>query len=86
MKIEGFNDEVTEWWDSFDIQGSPDFILVAKLKALKNKLKDWRKTSQGNPGIQKQNVLAQLAELEEIQEHRCLLQEKERASRLADSP
>ncbi|KAG5585513.1 hypothetical protein H5410_045947 [Solanum commersonii] len=54
----------------------PDYILVAKLKALKEKLKEWRKTAQGNLGTQKQNVLKQLAELEEIQENRSLRPEE----------
>lgn len=57
-------------------------MLVAKLKALKEKQKGWSKTAQGNLGVQKQNVLKQLAELEEIQEHRNLGTE-EIASRIA---
>ncbi|XP_060178322.1 uncharacterized protein LOC132608294 [Lycium barbarum] len=72
LKTEGFNERVKTWWESFNYSGKPDFILVAKLKALKGKLKEWSKTTQGNLGMQKQVVLAQLAELEEIQDHRIL--------------
>ncbi|WMV37642.1 hypothetical protein MTR67_031027 [Solanum verrucosum] len=54
---------------------------VTKLKALKTKLKDWSKSVQGNLRIQKQLVLAKLAKLEEIQEHRTL-QDKEIVSRM----
>lgn len=57
LKIEGFYERVKEWWGSFNFLGSPNFVLVAKLKALKTKLKEWSKTSQRNLGIQKQSVL-----------------------------
>ncbi|WMV56229.1 hypothetical protein MTR67_049614 [Solanum verrucosum] len=60
----------------------PDYVLMAKLKALKGKLKEWRKTIQGNLKMQKALVLKQLADLEEIQEQRAL-EEREIASRLA---
>lgn len=41
---------------------------MAKLKALKGKLKEWRKTIQGNLKMQKANLFKKLADLEEIQE------------------
>lgn len=40
LQTEGFKERVKEWWDSFKYEGSPDYILMAKLKALKVKLKD----------------------------------------------
>ncbi|WMV29767.1 hypothetical protein MTR67_023152 [Solanum verrucosum] len=67
---------------SFHFQGKPDFVLVAKLRALKEKLKEWSKTSQGNLKQQKQLVLNQLAEIEMIQDQR-ILEEGEIVSRLA---
>ncbi|KAG5631014.1 hypothetical protein H5410_002731 [Solanum commersonii] len=82
LTIEGFNEKVNEWWESFRFSGKPDFVLVAKLKALKGKLKEWSKTIHGNLGAQKQNVLRQLTELEQIQEHRSL-EEDEITTRLA---
>ncbi|KAG5630999.1 hypothetical protein H5410_002716 [Solanum commersonii] len=54
LTIEGFNEKVKEWWESFRFSGKPDFVLVAKLKALKGKLKEWSKTIHGNLGAQKQ--------------------------------
>lgn len=54
--------------DSFYCSGGADYIVAFKLKALKEKLKEWSRTFQGNLGLPKQNVLKQLAELEEIQE------------------
>ncbi|XP_060216839.1 uncharacterized protein LOC132644270 [Lycium barbarum] len=56
LDTEGFNERVKGWWDSFNHSGKPDYILVTKLKALKGKLKEWSKTTQGNLGIQKQKV------------------------------
>ncbi|WMV44404.1 hypothetical protein MTR67_037789 [Solanum verrucosum] len=82
LHTEGFNAKVRDWWESFNYTGRPDYVLMAKLKALKGKLKEWRKTIQGNLKMQKANVLKQLADLEEIQEHRAL-EEREIASRLA---
>lgn len=35
----------------FQILRKPDFVLVAKLKALKGKLKEWSKTIHGNLGL-----------------------------------
>uniref|UniRef100_M1CD35 Uncharacterized protein n=1 Tax=Solanum tuberosum TaxID=4113 RepID=M1CD35_SOLTU len=79
LHTEGFNAKVRDWWESFNYTGRPDYVLMAKLKALKGKLKEWRKTIQGNLKMQKANVLKQLADLEEIQEQRAL-EEREIAS------
>ena len=54
----------------------PDYVLVEKLKTLKEKLKEWSKTAQENLRTQKQNVLKQPAELEKIQENRSLKPEE----------
>ncbi|KAG5575491.1 hypothetical protein H5410_055625 [Solanum commersonii] len=75
-------DRVKTWWESFRFHGKPDFVLVAKLRALKAKLKEWSKTRQGNLSQQKQLVLNQLAEFEMIQDQR-ILEEEEIASKLA---
>lgn len=82
LQTEGFNAKVKEWWDSFNYSDWPDYVLMARLKALKGKLKDWSKTIQGNLKLQKNKVITQLAELEAIQEQRPL-EEGEIASRLA---
>ncbi|WMV08407.1 hypothetical protein MTR67_001792 [Solanum verrucosum] len=60
------------WWDSSIFRGKPDFILASKLKYMKGKLKEWRRTRQGNLGLQKQSILNQLADLERIQDQRQL--------------
>ncbi|PHT83702.1 hypothetical protein T459_12145 [Capsicum annuum] len=41
LEAEGFNDKIKDWWGSFEIVGRPDFILAAKLIALKTKVEEW---------------------------------------------
>ncbi|XP_075092532.1 uncharacterized protein LOC142172752 [Nicotiana tabacum] len=76
LLTEGFKNRIKTWWESFSCTGRPDYILAFKLKALKEKLKEWSKTIQGNLKIQKQHILDQLAEIEDIQELRSLNEEE----------
>ncbi|KAG5594744.1 hypothetical protein H5410_035976 [Solanum commersonii] len=76
LQTEGFLDRVKMWWNSIVCEGRSDFILAFKLRALKDKLKEWAKTSNGNLAMQKQNILAKLAELEEIQDQRVLTEDE----------
>ncbi|XP_060202303.1 uncharacterized protein LOC132630744 [Lycium barbarum] len=46
------------------------------MRALKDKLKEWNKTTQGNLALQKQSILNQLAKQEAIHEHRALNEEE----------
>lgn len=39
LKEEGFDDLLKMWWQGFNFNGSFNFILVEKLKALKSNLK-----------------------------------------------
>jgi hypothetical protein len=41
LKSKGFVDRVKQWWDSYHFQGSPNFIVTNKLKALKVDLRRW---------------------------------------------
>ncbi|WMV14758.1 hypothetical protein MTR67_008143 [Solanum verrucosum] len=77
LTTDGFNERVKTWWESSQFHGKPYFVLVAKLRALKAKLKEWSKTSQGNLSQQKQLALSQLAEFEMIQDQRIFFFEKE---------
>lgn len=72
LETEGFTEKIKEWWNSFRFKGKPSFVLMAKLRALKEMLKEWSKTTQGNLATQKQLVLNPLAELEKMQEQRNL--------------
>ncbi|WMV51457.1 hypothetical protein MTR67_044842 [Solanum verrucosum] len=76
LQTENFKERVKGWWDSEIFVGRPDDILACKMKALKVKLKEWSKTVQGNLGLQKQNILNQLYELDMIQEQRCLSEDE----------
>jgi len=76
LQTENFKERVKGWWDSEIFVGRPDYILACKMKALKVKLKEWSKTIQGNLGLQKQNILNQLYELDMIQEQRCLSEDE----------
>lgn len=49
----GFKEKIKNWWDSFNSIGNPDFVLMKKMKSLKTKLKEGRKSIQGNLGLQK---------------------------------
>lgn len=69
------------WWESFQFHGKPVFVLVAKLKALKGKLKEWSKTNRGNLKQQKQMVVNHLAEYDMIQNQR-ISEEGEIASKI----
>ncbi|KAG5591959.1 hypothetical protein H5410_042473 [Solanum commersonii] len=47
FRVEGLIDTVRDWWSSFNFTGKPDFILACKLRALKIKLKEYRKGEEG---------------------------------------
>ncbi|KAG5616439.1 hypothetical protein H5410_016263 [Solanum commersonii] len=77
LNVEGFRDKVKEWWGSFNVTGSPDFILASKLSYLKKKLKEWSKENRGNWRVKKEHLLEQIGSLEDIQEHRALTDDEQ---------
>ncbi|KAG5600840.1 hypothetical protein H5410_032210 [Solanum commersonii] len=48
LGVDGFKERVKEWWASFNVTGSPTYILTTKLKLLKGKLKEWEKENKNN--------------------------------------
>ncbi|WMV54051.1 hypothetical protein MTR67_047436 [Solanum verrucosum] len=72
LKVEGFKEKVREWWESFNVNGRPGYILAEKLKMLKAKLKEWSKTNKGNWKQRKKDILSQISSWETIQEQRPL--------------
>nr|XP_009804761.1 PREDICTED: uncharacterized protein LOC104249929 [Nicotiana sylvestris] len=76
LSTEGFVDMIREWWSSFEFSGKPDYILACKLKALKGKLKEWSRSSQGNLALQKTNLLSQIAAFDSIQDIRALTEDE----------
>ena len=69
-------DRIKVWWNDFEFYGKPDYILACKLKALKEKLKEWSRNEQGNLKLQKNNLLNQMVELESHQSNRVLTEEE----------
>ena len=43
LKEKGFHNLIADWWTSFVYQGSRSYVVMEKLKALKAKLKTWKK-------------------------------------------
>ncbi|XP_015166436.1 uncharacterized protein [Solanum tuberosum] len=58
LEGEGFSEKISNWWNSFSFYGRPDYILACKMKARKEKLKEWSKIEKGNLQIQKLNKRA----------------------------
>lgn len=76
LNTEGFTDRISSWWYSFTFHGKPDYILACKLKALKEKLKEWSKEERGNLQIQKTNLLNKMASLDSLMENRALTEDE----------
>ncbi|XP_022852922.1 uncharacterized protein LOC111374488 [Olea europaea var. sylvestris] len=86
---EGFRERVQTWWTSYEVSGSPCFVLNQKLKALKGDLKKWNEEVVGNVNCSKNQCLSEIEELdrreesqgltgEEKERHRVLKEEMER--------
>ncbi len=72
LKAEGFGEMVKGWWESYQYEGTPSFILAKKLKALKLDLKKWNEEVFGNVGYKRQQLMIQLDQLDVIAEDRPL--------------
>jgi hypothetical protein len=72
LKAEGFGEMVRGWWESYQFDGTPSFILVKKLKALKIDLKKWSEEVFGNVEYKRQQLMIQLNQLDVIVEDRPL--------------
>ncbi|KAG5588492.1 hypothetical protein H5410_048926 [Solanum commersonii] len=62
--------------DAFNVNGTGSYILVSKLRMLKQKLKEWRVTHRNNWKQRKEEILQQLADLEKTQELRLLSEDE----------
>ncbi|CAN4127918.1 unnamed protein product [Withania somnifera] len=76
LDTEGFTDEVNEWWNSFKFEGRPDFILSCKMKALRSKLKEWSRSTQGNLGLQRKELLEKMTEFKAVMTDRMLTEDE----------
>ena len=68
LKSEGFHDRVKWWWNSYNYSGSPSYVLVQKLKYLKINLHRWNKEVFGDVNMRKNELLAQIQDLDMLEE------------------
>jgi hypothetical protein len=76
LKAEGFGELVQGWWDSYQIEGTPSFILAKKLKALKSDLKKWNDEVFGNVAHKRNQLMTELNKLDVDVEDRPLSEEE----------
>ena len=57
LKVEGFVDRVSQWWNSCHFVGPPSFVLACKLKVLKGDLKHWNKHVFGDVSFRKKLLI-----------------------------
>jgi hypothetical protein len=72
LMAEGFVERVRSWWESYQVEGTPNFVFANKLKALKADLKKWNETEFGHITVQKKQLLAGLRELDVLADSRPL--------------
>ena len=80
LKVDGFVGRVKGWWDSYTFNGSPSFILVQKLKALKLDIQRWNREEFGDINHRKDELMGSIQELDREEDYRPLSTE-ERSSR-----
>nr|XP_009603407.1 exodeoxyribonuclease-like [Nicotiana tomentosiformis] len=61
LNTEGFLEKIKIWWQSYDVNGTPDFILVQKLKLLKKDLTIWNREEFGNIAVKRGITLEELS-------------------------
>jgi hypothetical protein len=65
LKVPDFVERVRGWGSSYSYDGTPNFVLAKKLKALKGDLKVWNKEVFGDVGIKRQQLEGELQALDE---------------------
>ena len=60
LKTEGFVDKVQSWWNRHSFVDTPSFVLVKKLKALKENIVQWNRREFGNVEQHKKQLLEEL--------------------------
>ena len=76
LKSDGFINRVQQWWNSYQYSGSPSYVLVHKLKSLKADLRRWNKEVFGDVNVRKNDLMAQIQDLDMIEENRHLSTEE----------
>jgi hypothetical protein len=76
LKGEGFMGRIQQWWNSYNVSGSPSSILVQKLRLLKSDLRRWNVEEFGDVNLKKNEVLLKIQDLERVEEQRPLSDEE----------
>jgi len=70
LQSDGFLDMVRDWWNSYIVMGTPDFVLIQKLRHLKKDITKWNKEVFGKLDTQRHKSLMELGKLDQIVEQR----------------
>ncbi|RVW27875.1 K(+) efflux antiporter 2, chloroplastic [Vitis vinifera] len=76
LEEEGFKDKMKTWWGSLKFIGTSNYILDAKLRALKNILKIWNKEEFGLTETKKGEALMQVEYWDEKEKYAALNMEE----------
>ncbi|XP_059630187.1 uncharacterized protein LOC132273186 [Cornus florida] len=68
LRFEDFQGKVQSWWEEANFIGSASYVLARKFQFLKTELKRWNKKVFGNLEWKKSRVLADIAELDRLDE------------------
>jgi hypothetical protein len=82
LKFEGFVEQVNLWWQSYQFNGDPSYVLACILRALKGDLRRWNNEIFGHVGKRKKALLEEMRELDSLQEERGLDEEEKRKKML----
>ena len=76
IKEEGFKDLIKVWWQSLEFRGTSSYVLMEKIKAIKNLLKTWNKEVFGRVEENKKSALAKVVAWDAIESERPLSPEE----------
>ncbi|KAG5584504.1 hypothetical protein H5410_044938 [Solanum commersonii] len=68
LQSEGFLEKLEFWWQSYNIVGRADFVLLQKLKRLKRDISNWNREEFGKVETRKTRALDELAAFEQANE------------------
>ena len=76
IKEEGFKDLIKVWWQSLEFKGTSSYVLMEKIKSIKNLLKTWNKEVFGRVEENKKSALEKVAAWDAIESERPLSPEE----------
>ncbi|XP_039137390.1 uncharacterized protein LOC120274917 [Dioscorea cayenensis subsp. rotundata] len=69
---EGFQELISQWWNSTTPVGCGAFIMAKKVSSLREQLRHWAKFSFGSIKLKKLELLQEIDKLDVMKESRCL--------------